>query len=192
MPLLDYSISFSSSQQSHHPICIAPWSSPSSLANTSCLHSFPFLWSCLIFRENPSGVLHGIKIGLTWPSDHNIAHHRCIALCLLHLTPLASPLRAKLASHLCLLHGPAKSSGSNFWGIHWVFLPDLASSLQPTLVIPPNSPQNSSLEPPLVHPPHTMFHMEYTSIHWEKPLEQPHSPLEWASCAKFQHGMEIL
>jgi hypothetical protein len=43
-----------------------------------------------------------------------------------------------------------------------------------------------------VNPPHTMFHMEYTSTHLEKPLEQPHSPLEWASCAKFQHGMEIL
>jgi hypothetical protein len=71
-------------------------------------------------------------------------------------------------------------------------LPNLDSSSQPSLVVPPNSPDNSTPEPPLVHPPPTQYPQEDTSIHRGKPLYQPHSYLDCASCAKFQDDLAIL
>jgi hypothetical protein len=71
-------------------------------------------------------------------------------------------------------------------------LPDLASSSQPALVIPPNSPENSSPEPPPVHPPLVQSPQEDTSVHREKPPDQPHSCSDCASCAKFQDDLAIL
>jgi hypothetical protein len=56
MLLLGWSISSPSSQQSHHSICIPPWFSPVSLANSLCLHSFSSLRSCLTSGEIQAGL----------------------------------------------------------------------------------------------------------------------------------------
>jgi hypothetical protein len=108
------SICSPSSQQSYHSIYILPWFSPVLLASSSGLHTFYSLRSCHGFGGNPSGARLGIKTCLTWPSSLSLPQHHRTALCLLRLPPLANPLRAKAASHLCPRHGPAELSGSTF------------------------------------------------------------------------------
>jgi hypothetical protein len=71
-------------------------------------------------------------------------------------------------------------------------LPDLASSSQPALVVPPNSHENSSSAPPLVHSPPVQSPQEDTSVHREKPPDQPHSCSDCTTCAKFQDALAIM
>jgi hypothetical protein len=69
---------------------------------------------------------------------------------------------------------------------------NLASSSQPTLVIPPNSPTNSTHETSPVHSPPIQAPSEGFRASHGHQQEKPHSYSDYACCIKIQEGLAIL
>jgi hypothetical protein len=157
MALLDGFFSSFSFHLSHPAVCTPPRCSPATLAISLCLLTFFLLQPCLECGGNPSGARLGTKTGSAWSFSLKLAHTPS------HNSSPSSPSSSGQSSQSQSGLPPLSSPWDyrvewldllgNSLGFSLGPLSDLSSSSQPSLVVPPNSPENSAPAPPPVHSP---------------------------------------